>query len=83
MILKIMCLKDTITGEYGAPGLVHNIEEAKRQVQLLYKGSKSFQPMTKDYQLIILGDYDNESGVIVSHVDFICNCIDLVGDLNG
>lgn len=75
MKLKLYAVKDTVTGEFGAPYLGKNDAEAIRGFE--YGVNTPSQSIiythSKDMQLFRMGEYDVNTGEIISKIEFLTN----------
>lgn len=76
MKLNIYCIKDTVVGEYESPFYMKNNGTAMRACSDAINAGKIAN--AKDKQLYILGEFNTETGEIVSDVKFVCNLADFV-----
>lgn len=65
-------IKDNVTGKYGDIYIAINENQAVRQFDLICSKSD----FAKDLSLFALGNYNLDTGVIESSVDFIKNGVD-------
>lgn len=75
----LLCsIYDRIAHSYGAPSCEINAEVFKRKVKDLVRNDERFFANAADYDLVVLGKFDTESGAIVfGGVDFVCGMQDL------
>lgn len=74
MTYNLYSIYDSVSEEYGPIFHAKNEAVAKRAVaSLLHDGVKS-----SDYDLYSLGEFDVDTGFIVPHKEFVCNCSDIL-----
>lgn len=76
MKLNIYCIKDTVVGEFESPFYMKNHGTAIRACADAIEQGK--MPNAKDKQLYCLGEFDTETGIIASKVDFVSNLADYI-----
>lgn len=81
MIIQLFSIKDT-KSRFLEPYAGMNKATAQRDIMNIFRNDNSKNsPIVmnpEDYQLFKVGEFDNESGLIVSHEqEFICNVVDL------
>lgn len=78
-MLKLYAIKDTCVGKYMNPFPMHNDMEAVRAFkQAINSNQKTLIVENyKDMQLVCLGDYNEETGVITSDVRMLANGVDV------
>ena len=76
MKLNVYCIKDVKVGEFESPFYMKNHATAIRAcVDTVEQGK---MPYAADKELFCLGEFDTESGLITSKVDFIYNLVDAI-----
>lgn len=78
--MKIFCLKDNVIGKFMNPYLMHNEEQAKRELKIAvnYPDNKDLKNKAGDIQLYKLGEFNDNTGEIKSEVEYIETAINLV-----
>lgn len=76
MKLNIYCIKDQVVGEFESPFYMKNHGTAIRACSDAINACKIAN--ARDKQLYVLGEFDTETGVIVSEPKFVQNLADLV-----
>lgn len=77
MKLNIYAIKDTVVGTYKVPFYLHNDNEAKRVLAGNIRQDKELQYTAGDYQLYLIGEFDDQLGTITPHEEYICNLAEL------
>lgn len=74
----IYCYFNTLGGFYGQPFFADHIPEefVKIYNQSLFSADKETLESLKEDDLYYLGNFDNESGVIDSKIEFLCHLTD-------
>lgn len=77
--MKLYCLYDRKSGEYFAVSMYKNDVIAKRD----FSGYFNFLPPTSpvrrfpgDFDVYLIADFDDRSGVITPNYQFICSLVD-------
>lgn len=77
--MNLYSVKDNVTGEFGPVIVMVNDATFIRFVENDARNKSSLISMNpKDMSIYKLGTFDENTGVIVPNVDFICNVIDLI-----
>lgn len=80
-MIKIYAIKDTVAGTMGQPFYEKNRAMAIRSATASANNNEGIKAIAKDLTLFELGEYDEETGQIVSNVEFVINVIDLIKEL--
>jgi hypothetical protein len=78
MKLKIYAVKDVIIGSMMNPFYMHNDQQAIRSFEQAMKSESEIAKNAKDLQLFKLGEFDDETGEIVSQVEYLVKGQDFV-----
>lgn len=75
----IFSIKDTVTGEFDDPFFMKNRAEAIRALKAGVNSPQEtkISKFAADLALYELGLLETQTGETKSHVDFVCNAIDL------
>lgn len=81
MIVQLFAIKDT-KSRFLEPYAGMNKATVQRDIMNIFRNDNSKNsPIVmnpEDYQLFKVGEFDNESGLIISHdQEFVCNVVDL------
>lgn len=80
--IKIYAVKDTVQGAFMQPFYLQNDNVAKRAFSMAINDQASnWSKMAKDLQLYKLGEYDDETGIILSKVEYLAKGADYVNVL--
>lgn len=78
MKFNLYSVYDSVSEEFGPIFHAKNEAVAKRAVtNILHDGVKA-----NDYDLYMLGTYDVDTGVIVPSKSYVCNVIDIIGEVS-
>lgn len=70
----LMSIKDSKTGVFSQPQLVVNENVAIRNVSIVLKDERSIlSQCPNDFDLFIIGSFDDETGVVSSDIKLITN----------
>ena len=72
----LVSLKDNVSGLFDQPGLVQNVEEAKRVISQLVANNQKFADICSDYSLYALGTMNIATGEIKPNFEFLFNAVD-------
>lgn len=78
MIMKLYSIKDTIVGHFKSPAQFNNDNEAIRAIRYALQSINDLSKNCEDYQMWCIGEFDTETGNIVSDVHLVANLIDYV-----
>lgn len=79
MKINIYAVKDTVQGAFMQPFYLQNDNVAKRAFEMAINDPNSnWNKMPKDLQLFKLGEYDDETGVIISKPEYLAKGADYV-----
>lgn len=84
MKYTLFCFLDKQLNKYTAPSMsnFHDPEELKEDVRVQIIKSDN-RRVFKEKNLVILGEYDNETGNIVSHdPEFVLNCDEVLSEIS-
>lgn len=71
---KLYSLKDAKLGKFGMPFVAPNDEIAKRMLDSTIKaGDTTVAEYPEDFQLFLLGSYNDDTGELTSELKFIAN----------
>lgn len=71
---KLYSLKDTKLGKFGMPFVAPNDEIAKRMLHsTVNAGETTVAEYPEDFQLYLLGSYNDDTGELTSELKFIAN----------
>lgn len=78
-MIVLTCVRDTVANRYFAPSAAVNTDVAQRNFADLVNMDNHFERNAKDYDLVFVGYFDENTGEIVSndHV-VVCNGLDVV-----
>lgn len=78
MKLTMCAVKDAVVGSFMQPFMQRNEEEAKRSFAFDIEQNAGKIPNVKDLQLFKLGEFDDESGEVVSKIEFLANAVQYI-----
>lgn len=71
MICNMYAVKDELSGEFMIPTIIKNDDMAKRQFKTQINTIELWRENPSDYSLFKLGTYNDETGIIESHLEKI------------
>lgn len=77
MIHKLYCLKDVKVG-FKTPFECVNNAVAIRSLKNALQDKNEFSLNPTDFELWCVGEYDDQTGIIVSSLDHVINVVDLL-----
>lgn len=77
-MIKIYAIKDNIAGTMGMPFYEKNRAIAIRSITSSANTNEGIKQIAKDLTLYELGEFNEETGEILSNVEFVINVIDII-----
>lgn len=76
----LISVRDRVSGEYSAPYMFVNAEDAKRKLAVAFLSN----PFVNDFEVYLLGLFDVNCGVLDCHngKEFFANMTDILAEVN-